>query len=453
MDKKINVISDIEHELEVNLTYDEIKTDLAKHYKEETKNLQVDGFRKGKVPTNVIKRIYGDAIEYKASEKIANKFFWDTVDADGLKPISTPALSDLDYKEKEGLTFKVRYEIKPKLALKDYKSIEIEKIVDVVKDTEVDNEINYILKQHSTFVEADLIDSSNYRITADLQRYDEANQPMEGHSSKNMVIDLSDEKVNPQIAENCLNKKVGEVFNFEFVDDRAVVNENSPAEKYLYQGTITKIEKVVLPETTDEFVKSISQNKATSFEEYRTYLKKQMIEYYETQADNIYTNSLINKVVENNDFEAPKGYVEFLLNRFVEEEVEKAKKQANKNVDEKQLRTTLQPKAVWNAKWQIILENLVEAEGITVEDRDLEILAKDEAEKYNLPVEKLMEYYKKTNRSEMLLEEKVIKFLKENSTPKEITAEEKFAQQQAEKINEAPKEEKPKKTRTKKTEE
>lgn len=429
MDKKINVISDIEHELEVTLGYDEIKSDIDEAYKEERKKINLDGFRKGKVPIPILKQMYGEAIEYQASEKIANKYFWDVVEADNLKPISTPSLSDIKFERGKHLSFKVRFEVKPKLELKDYKGLEIEKIVFDIKDEDVDRETEQILKGHATYEHAEEVSDKNFRIVADLQRYDKDGNPMEGSVSNGMVIDLSDEKVNPQISENAQNKKVNEEFEFTFTDE-VVAKKTGEAEDFNYRGTIKKIEKIVFPELNEEFIKKISQNKATTIEEYKAQLKENINDYYNAQSDNVYTNNLISEIVKNNEFNVPLGYVNFLLSKIVEQEKENAAKQGDKNFNEEEAKTKLLPKADFTARWQIVMENIVEAEGIKVEDADLEKLAKEEASKIGISEDKLLKYYKDSNRADSLLEEKVFEFLKENNIAKEISAEDKAKQDQ-----------------------
>ena len=118
METKINVISEAENELEVSLSYDEILPEIEEAYKEERKNISMPGFRKGKVPTSMLKKMYGEAIEYKASEKIANSKFWNIVDEMGLKPISTPQLVDIDYDFGKKLSFKIKYEVMPQIEVK-----------------------------------------------------------------------------------------------------------------------------------------------------------------------------------------------------------------------------------------------------------------------------------------------------------------------------------------------
>ncbi len=155
MESKVNILSNTEHELEVKLTYSEIKEDIEAAYLKERKSITMPGFRKGKVPMPMLKKMYGEAIEYKASEDIANKKFWDAVKDQKLKPLSMPQMSALDFKMNESLDFKVKYEVKPTLELKGYTGLEIEKPIFKVKDEDIETEVNNLLKSKATFELAD----------------------------------------------------------------------------------------------------------------------------------------------------------------------------------------------------------------------------------------------------------------------------------------------------------
>ena len=431
----MNQLSDSMQEVEVNLKYDEILIEINDAYNEERKTISIDGFRKGKAPMGMVKKLYGEAIEFKASEKIANKKFWDAVDLQSLKPISTPQMVDLDFVPGDKLSFKVKYEIKPKLNLKNYKGLDIEKPIFKIKDGEVEREIDFLLKPHFKFEAADNIESNNFRITVNLQRNDPQGVPMIGHRSENMVIDLTDEKVNPQIKNNAQGKKVGESFNFVFVDEHSH-GEELHREEFNYVADITKIEKLVKPELTEELVKKISGDKAATPEELNSFLQKNIEEYYTKQSEEVFTNNLLGEIVKNNEFTPPPGYVSSVLKRMVELERENSKRYKMQNFDENAVTEYYKPRADWNAKWQIILENLADEENIKVEDSELEELAKKEAESIGISVAKLVKYYKDTNRSEMLLEEKVIKFLKDQTKIKEFDADEKIKEKK-DKSNEA----------------
>lgn len=435
LDIRVNQLADSQQEVEVTLNYDEILPEIEKAYKEERKTIAIDGFRKGKAPMGMIKKLYGEAIEFKTSEKIANKKFWGVVDEKELKPISTPQMVDIDLQPGTKLFFKVKYEIKPKLELKNYKELEIEKPTFVVKDEEVEREIDYLLKPLQKFEDAELIENKNFRITVNLQRIDAEGLPMLGSRSENILIDLSDEKVNLQIKENAQGKKVGESFNFTFVDEH-YHGEDLHKEEFKSVADIVKIEKLVLPELTEEIIKKMTKEKASTPEELHSFLKRNIEDYYTKQSEEILVNNLLGEVVKNNDFTPPPGYVSSVHKRMIDLEKENAKRYKTPNFDENAVAEYYKPRAEWNAKWQIILENLAEAENIKVEDAELEELAKSEAETTGISIAKLVKYYKDTNRTEMLLEEKVIKFLKDSAKIKEVDAEEKIKEKK-EKSNEA----------------
>ncbi len=423
MESKVNILSDSEHEINVTLGYDEIQDEIAEAYKKEQKNISLPGFRKGKVPMNMLKKLYGEAIEYKASEDIANKKFWELVESEELKPISTPQLTDINFEMGKELTFKVKYEVKPKFEVKDYKNLEIKKPIFKVKDELVQDEIDKLLKQYAKFEKAEEVADKNHRIKVSMLKTDAEGNVLENEKPYDTQIDLSDSRVDKGLLEGALGKKVGDTFKFSFVDEHKH-GEEVHKEEYHYLVEIKEIEKIILPETDEEFCKKVSNDKAKNIDELKNLILENYKNYYENEADNIYTDSLLNKIVENNEFDLPKGYASTVLERLVNSELEKAKQQGYKNLDRELLKQNLKPRADWFAKWQIISENLAEQEGIKVTDEDLAKLAEEEAEKTGISKEKLINFYKSSKRDESLLEEKLIKFLKENNPPVEIDAEE-----------------------------
>lgn len=344
-------------------------------------------------------------------------------------------MTDIDFIPGSKLSFKVKYEIKPKLDIKDYKNLEIEKPIFKIKDEDIEKEIDYLVRPHFKFEEAEQVTDKFFKITVNLQRLDEQGVPMVGSRNENMQIDLSDEKVNIQIVDNAQNKKVGDTFTFSFVDEH-YHGEELHREEYTYSADIIKIEKIVKPELDEELIKKLSSNKASTIEELRALLHKNFEDYYKKQSEEIVTNNLLSTVVKNNEFTPPPGYVQSIHHRLVDLERENSKRYKAPHFDEHAVSEYYKPRAEWNAKWQIILENLAASENIKVEDSELEALAKEEADKTGISVAKLVKYYKDTNRAEMLLEEKVVKFLTENSKIKEVDADEK-SKEKKEKQNEA----------------
>ncbi len=436
METKLNNLSSYLRELEVTMSYDEIKNDIEKAYRKERKKIQLDGFRKGKVPMSIIKKYYGDAIEYQAAEKIAENKAWDAIDASGEKPISVPKFTEIDYKGKDGLVFKIQFEVKPEIEPKDYTGLEVDKILFDIEDKLIDEEFYRLQKSKATYEEAEKVEDRNYRIYADLQRVDKDGNPLPySEPARDMLIDLSEKNVNQELVDGVLGKKVGDEFDFSFVDEHKHGDEVHKVE-YLYKGKINKIEKIVLPEITDEFIKEVTNGKHETVDSYKEEIYNYFKDYYENQSEEIMINSLLQKISKNNEFDVPPGYVDVVLTRLVDYEIEKAKRYNQHVPDENQLREHLKEKAEWNAKWQILMEAIAEKEGIKVTDDDLKKLAEEEAEKTGISVDKLVKYYKDSGKEATLLEDKVVEFLKQNNKIREINIKDKEKEIEAKKAAE-----------------
>jgi trigger factor len=425
LETKINVLNSSEHELEVNLGYDEIQTEIDLAYKNEGKKIEMRGFRKGKVPLAMIKKVYGEAIEYRASEDIANKKFWEIVHEQNLKPINTPKITDLNFERGVKLFFKIQYEVMPELELIGYTGNEIQKFQWKVTEEQVDAEVLSLRRRNATEEEAETVEDEFSVITVDLQRLDKDNNPT-GDDKKGLVIDLSDERVNRQIVENAKGKKVNDVFSFSFKDSKEIEENGEKKvveEEFNYNATITAIKKLILPEMNDEFVQKITKDKFKTVTDWKDNIRYGIQDYYNRQSDDLYMNSLISTIVKNNDFEPPHGYVHKILDNMVALEEEKAKREGNRLFDAREVEKQLHQRAEWNAKWQIIYRSIAKTENISVDESELKTIAEKEAAETGISVEKLIKFYKDTNKEDMMLEDKVVDFLKTNNNIKIVTPE------------------------------
>ncbi len=417
MEYKINDISLTEREIEISLPFDEIKTDVETEVKKQTKNIQIAGFRKGKVPPTLIKKMYGDALEYEASEKVANHQFWEIAKENHLHPIGQPAMTDIKYKPGEDLFFKVKYEVVPKLDVVDYTGLTIEIPKFEIKDDEVDAEIKYILKANSTNEEAEEVgDSRNFILDVEMKRVDENGKVFEGTKPENIQIDLNNERVQQEILENSKGKKVGESFGFSFTDERTEKDENGDekkvSEKYIYSAFIKGIKKVLTPELNEELIKKVTKDKVTNESDLRAEIRKDIQSYYDKKTEEMTQDKLINLIVKNNDFVPPVTLVNNILDEMVKNEEEASKKQGYRNYDKTEAANRLRKNAEFNVKWYLIKDSIHKKEDITISDEELNDLAVKDAEKTGIAVDKLINYYKSSNFNEKLLDKKIYDFLK-----------------------------------------
>ena len=425
MDFKVNDISQSEKEVEVTLSYDEIRTEIDSEVKKQTTKIQVPGFRKGKVPKHIIKQRYGDSLEFEASEKVANIKFWQLAKDNNLKPIGQPVMTDLDFNIEKEFKFKVKFEVIPDIEVKDYTGQLIELPDLKVTSVEVEKEIDHLLRSNSTQEDADVVgDDINYLLDVELTRMDESSQLVADNKPEKMQIDLSNENVHIDIKANSKGKKVGEKFKFHFHDEKMIQNKEGQEEKVVehfdYEVLILGIKKIVLPELNEELIKKATKDKLTTEGELRTEIEKNIQNYYDQRTEEFTRSKLISLIIAKNDFTPPSFMVESILDEMVKSEEERLKKQGMKKIDNKYLREYLQPSALNEVKWFQLKTEIQKKEKIEVTDKELEELAAVDAEKTGLPVDKLINYYKSSNQVERMLDKKLFDFLREKNEIKKV---------------------------------
>jgi trigger factor len=422
---KVNDISQSEKEVEITLSYDEIRSEIEGEVKKETSKIQVPGFRKGKVPKQIIKQRFGETLEFEASEKVANSRFWQLAKENDLRPIGQPVMTDLDFNIEKDFKFKVKYEVLPEIDVKDYTGQLIEVPDLQVKSDEVEKEIDNLLRSNSSQEDADAIgDDDNFLLDVELTRMDESGQPAADSKPEKMQIDLSNENVHPDIKANSRGKKVGEKFKFHFHDERMVQNKDGQEEKVVehfdYEVLILGIKKIVLPELNEELIKKATKDKLTTEAELRSEIEKNIQNYYDQRTDEFTRNRLIGLIITKNDFTPPSFMVASILDEMVKSEEERLKKQGMKKVDTKYLREYLQPSALNEVKWYQLKNEIQKKENLEVTEKELEELAAKDAEKTGLPVDKLINYYRSSNQVERMLDKKLFDFLKEKNDIKKV---------------------------------
>src|SRR5512135_873349 len=133
----ITTLSPTRQEAAFDVSREDLQPHFDKAYEEFRPKAQLKGFRKGKVPLPMIKKIYGEAIEHDAIDGIANDLFRAAMDERRLQPLGTPSMTNLAFARKQYLRFTVTYDVRPAITLKQYTGIAVEKPVHSVTDAEV----------------------------------------------------------------------------------------------------------------------------------------------------------------------------------------------------------------------------------------------------------------------------------------------------------------------------
>lgn len=405
-------ISDIEKEVEVHVTAEELQPHFEKAYKQEQAKISIKGFRKGKAPLEMVKNLYGEAIEYDSLTSIASDFFQQAMEAHNISPIGEPALVNMDYKRGKEFSFKIKYEVQPHFELKEYTKIAVEKLVHHVTDKELDEEILRLRKNNATLLEVQSVTDEGHVVTIDAQELDETGTPLIGKRNQGMRVYLDDENVVQEVKTALSNVSVGERRRVKF----EVKHQDHSHTNHL-ELTVTKIEKVIVPEFDDEFVKKITKEKIATPSDFRAKLRQELEAYWNEMSERRVVDSLINEIVRRHDISVPESVVKALTDAEIEElKNQYPNKKLPEGFNEEEYRSQFRPNAILQAKWYFIRDKIVEKENITVDDNELEQRAERDAPTMGIEKERLLQFYKNSESLQnRLITEKLMRFLRENA--------------------------------------
>jgi trigger factor len=417
MPYNVNVISNTKQEIVFDIPQEELKPHFEKEYITYKNKTSIPGFRKGKAPLSMIMKMYGEAIEYESLEKIANEFYKNYLEESKVNSIGTGKLIDMDYKPKGNLSFKVEYEVMPELVLKDYKGIEVTKPIYEVNDKIVNDEIEYLKAKNCKYEEVQEAIGDENVVTFDIQMLDNASHPIVGQHDKGTKIYLKDKELNIELKKQIENIKLNEE---RFVKIPIIKDEKETIENYRF--TARKIEKVIYPELNEDFFKLVSKKEIKDEAEFRQVISEDLDRIYKNMSDRELRNNIISELIKLNEIDVPEVIIERTLSGYIEELKEQnPKRELPENFNEEDFKKEKRVDAILQAKWFLISEKIVDVEKIEVSDEEIENIAKIDAERFNMPLDKVIEVYKKnsdlTNR---LLNDKVMNFLIENNNIKEI---------------------------------
>ena len=386
--------------MEIFVDEAEIQKAFDEAYKTVRPKLSLPGFRPGKAPMGIVKRMHGDSIEGDALERLAQEKFRSALEDNKIEPIGQPVMTDLHRHAGEGAHFKINYEIAPQIELQDFSGMEVEKRVLPITDADVEERIQRLRFGQSTREPADTIADDQTMVKIDMRELEGA-EGREPGVSNGIDIYLADPEILPELHAALMGKKVGDTVVVKLPKNQRKKNDEYIEEKEergSVEVTVQSIEKVILPEVDEEFVKKVSENEFSNEQELRDKIKSELDRASAQRTDEDLEERIVSQILEKHTFEVPRTIVHAILDQMMEEaKAENTRRgfPADYGIEEKDFRKRMWNVAEARGKWVLLREKLIEAEALEATDEDLEKLATEEAEKYGISKENLLKYYKK----------------------------------------------------------
>lgn len=416
-------------EVEIKVSPEDFEAAVQSAYLKKRKNISIPGFRKGKATRKMIEAQYGEGVFYQdAVNSMYQKVVSDAAEELKLDVVDVPDTEVTDVSKENGVSFKVRYTVKPEVSISDYKGLKLEKPVKNVTDEEVEKEIERVRNSNARIIDVtDRAAEKGDTVIFDFEGFCD-DKAFDGGKAEKFSLELGSGRFIPGFEDQVIGKNIGEDFdvNVTFPEDyNASELAGKPA---VFKCKIHEIKGKELAELDDEFAKDVSE--FDTLDEYKADIKAKLTENANKQADGALDDNMAEKLAEKLEAEVPGVMYENRISDMIRE-WEYRNRYMGINLDTylkytgmtiEQFKESFRKPAEVQVKLRLALEKIAEIENIEATEEELEQHYKELAEEHKMDVEKVKSVVPADSLKIDLRIQKAFDFVKANAEITEVEA-------------------------------
>ncbi|NAT76916.1 trigger factor [Dickeya dadantii] len=375
------------------------------------KKVRIDGFRKGKVPAKIVEQRYGASVRQDVLGDLMQRHFVDAIIKEKINPAGAPNYVPGEYQVGGDFTYSVEFEVYPEVELKGLDTIEVEKPLVDVSETDVDGMLDTLRKQQATWKETDRAATAEDRATIDFTG-SVGGEEFEGGKASDFVLAMGQGRMIPGFEDGIVGHKAGDEFTIEVKFPEDYHAENLKGQDAKFAIVLKKVEERELPELTADFIKRFGVDDG-SLDGLRAEVRKNMERELKGAIRNRVKSQVIDGLVKANDIDVPAA--------LIDSEVDVLRRQAAQRFggNEKQAlelpRELFEEQAKRRVVVGLLLGEVIASNELKADEDRVNVLIDEIASAYEDPRE-VVEYYKKNkemmnNMRNVALEEQAIEAL------------------------------------------
>lgn len=365
--------------LEFTMDKETFEKELDKAFHKNAKYFKVPGFRNGKVPRNVVEKVYGEGVLYETViEDNVDDEYRKTVEDNKLEVVSKPELDVKQIGKGKDLIYTVTLFVKPEATVKKYKGLEVKKIDSKVSKKDVDAAIESDRQKNARVISVDDRDLQKDDIsTIDFEGFVDG-VAFEGGKAENFELTIGSGQFIPGFEDQLIGMKIGEEKEINVTFPKEYHAENLAGKPAMFKVKLISIKSKILPELDDEFAKDVSEFETLA--DYRKDVEKKVKKQKEESAKNQKEIAVIDKLVENTEVVIPESMiddeVESMSNQFASnlayQGLDLKTYCMYMNTTEEEFKKNLRPEAEKNVKLKLALDAIEKLEDIKVEAKEID---------------------------------------------------------------------------------
>ena len=277
-------------------------------FREWGQKLQLPGFRRGRVPREVIQRRFEAEVHEEVLRALIPDSYQEALTQAAIEPVSQPAVEDVHFHAGEPLRYRAVVEVKPPVAVQDYRGVALEREKIEVSDQEVDRALEYLREDAAEYVPMEGWPA----LKDDLVILDHEGslngKPFKGGSGKNLTVALGHEGYLPGFTEQLTGTQKGETKQFALQMPADYPRKELAGRSVDFRVTVKEVKKRRVPELNDDFAKSVGD--VETLAALRDKLRQQLLQRKTREQDAALKRALMDKLVQQTAVEVPEAMVE-----------------------------------------------------------------------------------------------------------------------------------------------
>ena len=410
--------------LKVTVPAEKVNKALDQAFKKVVKQINVPGFRKGKVPRPIFEQRFGvEALYQDAVDILLPEAYGEAIEETKINPVAQPEINVTQIEKGKDFEFEATVTVEPEVKLGDYKGLEIEKQDSELTDQDLQDEIDHSLGHLADMVvKEDGAVEEGDTVNIDFDGYVDGEQ-FEGGQADGYDLEIGSGSFIPGFEDQLVGVKTGEEKDVVVTFPEEYHAEELAGKEATFKSQVNEIKYKEVPELTDEIANELDSD-ANSVDEYKENLRKRLSEQKAQDAENVEKEEAINKVTENTTIDIPQAMIDTELDRMVQEFGQRIQQQGLdlqtyfqiSGQDESQLREQMKDDAEQRVKTNLTLSAIADEENIEVTDEDIDKELEKMSSQFNISVEDIKQTLGNTDiiKNDVRIQ-KVIVLLRDNA--------------------------------------
>lgn len=394
--------------LTIEVSAEELEKAIQGAYLKQRKHISVPGFRKGKVPRQMIEKMYGVEIFYEdAANALIPDAYAKAYDESELEIVSQPSIDVVQLEKGKSFIFTAEVALKPEVTLGEYKGLKVDKVSTRVTAKEVDAKLEEEQKKNArTITVEDRAVQDGDEVVLDFEGFVNG-VAFEGGKGENYPLTIGSGSFIPGFEEQLIGVEAEKEVEVNVTFPEEYHSEDLAGKEATFKCTVHEIKVKELPELDDDFAAEVSE--FDTLEEYKADIKAKIKDQKIADGKRQKEDQAVEKAVANATMELPEAMIDTQVGQMVQEFAQRLQSQGLSmeqyfqftGLTADKMNEEMRPQAVKRIETRLVLEAIAKAENIEISEEKLDAELTKMAEMYQMEVDKLKEYMGESEKEQM----------------------------------------------------